>query len=317
MKKALRAIAEKPVVRPVVGAVRGFLEHDAPSMGGALAFYSALSLAPMLTLLLWVGSWLGSEARDGLVDQLVGLVGEQGGSAVRGIAREGAARPDLGNIAGIVSLFALLFSATAAFAQLQSSLNRIWGVTAKPRSGVWGWLRKRLLSLGMVVTIGFLLLVSLAVSAALAMVFGKQDGEGLLWKGANFLVSLLVIVALFAALFRFLPDVELSWRRVLPGALATAALFALGKVLIGLYLGRSSLGSAYGAAGSLLVLLVWIYYSSQIVFFGAELSREWLAQRGIRVQPNEHAVAVEENTREVPGAPAGGNAAGPRAPAGE
>jgi membrane protein len=275
-----------------------FFKDDAMTLGAALAYYTALSIAPLLVLLVWASSAMGPHMQDRLVNELVNLVGKQGGEAIQMIVHNAKQRPDLGNIAGYISIGVLLFSAAAVFGQLQASLNRLWNVKSKPKAGVWEFIRKRLLSFGMVFTIGFLLLVSMAVSAGISMVLGSVreslPGGETLWHVVNFAVPLLVIVPLFALIFEYLPDAILPWRDVWVGAAVTGVLFAIGKLLIGLYLGHGSVGSAYGAAGSLIVLLVWVFYSSLILFFGAELTQAWMAWKGTPIRPSKHAVWADD-----------------------
>ena len=248
-----------------------------PEPGRALAFYTALSLAPLLVILLRIASMLGESTQQRLVEQIQGVVGPQAGQTIKGIIESASQQPGWGSVAGIISLVVLLFSASGVFAQLQASLNAIWDVEAKPSAGVWGWLRKRLVSAGMVMALAFVLLVSLVVSAAINMLL---PGGGRLWDLVNLAVSLGVFVLLFAIIFKYLPDVRVQWQDVWVGAAVTAVLFALGKTLIGMYLGRSSVASPYGAAGSLLILLLWVYYSSVLVFIGAEFTQVQAKVRG-------------------------------------
>lgn len=279
-------------------AVASFFKYDAMTLGAALAYYTALSIAPLLVLLVWAASAMGHDMQQKLVDELVGLVGKQGGEAIQMIVQNAKDRPDLGKVAGYISIGMLLFSAAGVFGQLQASLNRLWNVKSKPKQGVWGWVRKRLLSFGMVFTIGFLLLVSMAVSAGISMVLGSVrqslPGGEALWQVVNFVAPLIVIIPLFALVFEYLPDAIIPWRDVWIGAAVTGLLFAVGKLGIGLYLGHGSVGSAYGAAGSLIVLLVWVFYSSLILFFGAELTQAWMAWKGTPIKPSKHAVWADE-----------------------
>jgi membrane protein len=287
--------------------VADFFSDDALTLAAALSFYSALSLAPLLVLLIWISSLLGGTAQQELVEQMVALVGEEGGAAIEEVVESAKESPTLGSVAGALGIATLLFSAAGVFAQLQHSLNVVFDVKAKPAPGaargVWAWLRRRLLSMGMVLAVGFLLLVSLALSAALAAVLGgaKQTlpATEVLWQVANFIAPLIVFIALFAALFKFLPDVRIAWRDVWLASAITAVLFSLGKVGIGIYLGRSSLGSAYGAAGSLVVLLVWVYYAAVIFFLGAELSQVWARAHGRGFEPKEGAELTERDQAHV------------------
>ena len=283
----------RAIWQTVKAAFQQLWQDDAPLLAAALSYYTSLSLAPLLLLLVWALGSMGPDLQQRLVNELVQIVGPDAGETIRSIAESAGSTPSLGSVAGLVGIVTLLVGATGVFAQLQKALDIVWNVRPRKRKGVWGLVRKRLLSLGMILAIGFLLLVSLALSAALALLGnsaqGVLPGMDQLWGVANFVVSLAVISALFAAIFRFLPDVRLDWRDVIVGAVATAALFAIGKVLLGVYLGRSSVGSAYGAAGSLIVLLVWVYYSALILLLGAELTQVYAARFGGGMNLEEHA----------------------------
>jgi membrane protein len=252
----------------------------ASSMGAALAYYTLFSLAPLLLLVISVaGLAFGDEAARGqIVGQLDGLIGKEGATAVEGLLKSGS-EPAKSAIASIISFVTLIVGATSIFAELQSDLDRIWRApdVAKP-SGIWGMLRTRLLSFGLIVSIGFLLLVSLVVSAGLAAMgtwWGAWFGG---WVTAlqifNQIVSLFFVTALFALMYRILPSVRVAWDDVWHGALATGVLFTVGKYAIGMYLGKAGVQSGFGAAGSIVVLLVWVFYSSQIFLLGAEFT--WL-----------------------------------------
>lgn len=247
-----------------------FSKHDVMTLAAALAFYTSLSLAPMLIILLSIASLMGSSSQTQLIDQIHGLLGDQAAQAIDAIIDSTKEKPQMRSFAGIFSVLLLLFTASGVFAQLQLSLNVIFETTGKASAGVWGWIRKRILSMGMVITLGFLALVSLVMSAFLAFVF---KGDSQIWQILNFVVTIAVFSALFAIIFKYLPDVKITWKSALIGGVVTAILFAIGKVLIGLYLGKSAVGSAYGAAGSLIVLLSWVYYSGIILFIGAEITK--------------------------------------------
>jgi membrane protein len=240
----------------------------------------------------------GNDAtRDEIARQVGALAGEDSAEMV-GQVLESAARPDLSKIAGVVGIVTLLFGATAVFGQLQQSLNTIWEVKPKPGQVVRSFLRKRLLSLGLVVAIGFLLLVSLVLSTAVSSLGAYLQRVSSFPAGLlglfDFLLSLLVITALFMLVFRTLPDAKLSWRNVAFGAAVTALLFAVGKELIGLYVGRASVASAYGVAGSLVLLLLWVYYSAMLLLLGACFTRVWSRrQRPAGVRPEPGAQNVE------------------------
>lgn len=275
-------------------AARNFARDEALTLAASLAFYMALSFAPLTLLLIRLGSALGPRAEEELVSQVVDLLGSEAGAVVETIIENAESNPDEGALAGVLGIGVLVFSATSVFAQLQTALNHVWDVRAKPGNGVWSWLRKRLLSAGMLGAVGLLLLVSLALSTVLSLLASaaadRLPGADAVWVVLNTVVSLALFAAVFAAVFRFLPDARIAWRDVVFGALVTAVLFSIGKLLIGAYLGRQAVGSAYGAAGSLLVLLVWVYYSATLVFFGAELTQSFAARRGRSILPDRHAV---------------------------
>lgn len=281
----------------ILGRAFGAWWNDnAIRLGASLSYYTLFALAPMLLVAIAVaGSVFGEEAvRGEIVGQVNGLIGNEGGVAVQALLKGAALRGD-STLATIVGSITFFLAACGAFLELQSALNTIWRVTPSPSDGqVKDFVLDRLRSFGLVVAVGFLLMVSLAVSAALAA-FGSwlerwAPGMPVVLFTLNYIVSLAVTTALFAMLFKFLPDVELSWPDVVTGALVTAILFAIGKNLIGLYLGHSSTASAYGAAGSVLVLLLWVYYSSQILLLGAEFTRLYAQRlRGARVPPSPFA----------------------------
>lgn len=277
-------------------AIKQFTEDKAVVLAGALSFYTSLSLAPLVILLLWIVGAAGRDWQQSMIDEVRQLIGPEGSRVVEIVVENAASTPALSTIAGWVSIATLVFGATIAFAQLQTAMNIIWDVRVKPGRGLHGFIRKRLLSVGMFVTLGFLLLVSLAISASISFVsthLGEVLPGGLFWRGLNLAGNLLVFTLLFALAFRYLPDARIPWRYVWFGALVTALLFGAGKYLIGLYLGNSSVGSAYGAAGSLVVLLVWVYFSTIIVFFGAEITQARAALHGRRVVPAPYAEVTD------------------------
>ena len=279
-------------------AFKEWQEDEALQLGAALAYYTIFSIAPMLLVVIAVaGLVFGREAVQGQLDnQIQGLVGAQGADAIQTMVAN-AGRRSGGLWATLIAFATILFGATGVFTQLQTSLNHIWNVKAKPGQGIKGMLRARAAAFGMLLGIGFLLLVSLVVSAALAAagnyLLSVFPGAEFILQTLSFVVSLAVITVLFAMIFRFLPDVRIAWRDVWFGAAVTALLFTIGKTLIGLYLGNSSVASVYGAAGSLVVVLLWAYYSSQILFFGAELTEVWARRRGAHIVPDEHAVPAD------------------------
>jgi len=297
-------------------------EDEALELGAALAYYTIFSIAPLLLVVIAVAGLVwGREAVQGqIVGQLGHLVGPQGGEAIQTLVAN-AAKQGRGSsiLATIVAFATSLLGATGVFAELQSTLNHIWNVKATPKNGIWGFLRTRVISFGMILGVGFLLLVSLVISAALAAIdnymVGLMPGIEILIRIVSFVLSLGVITVLLAMIYRYLPDVKISWRDVWVGAAVTALLFTVGKVLLGLYLGRSSTASVFGAAGSLVILLLWIYYSAQILFFGAEFTQVYARYRGVQILPSEHAVRVRQVKEEVPaGKDAGKEKGAPKRP---
>jgi membrane protein len=256
----------------------------APSMGAALSYYTVFSMAPLLIIAIAIAAVVFDQqtAQQQLLDQIGALIGDEGAHAIEAMLQN-AQKPKQGAIASVLSVVTLVLGATGVFSELETDLNRIWKVQGPETQGVWHLLRARLLSLGMVLAIGFLLLVSLVISAGLAA-WGKYwsgwfFGIEALLQAANFVVSLLVITVLFALMYKILPSVKIAWRHVWLGAVVTALLFAIGKFLIGLYIGKSSIASSYGAAGALVVLLVWVYFSAQIFLLGAEFTRAYASAR--------------------------------------
>ena len=278
-----------------------WMEDDAPSLGAALAYYTVFSLAPLMTIAIaMAGFFFGKEAAQGQIfDELRVLLGEEGGKAVEEMVQSANAQPTAGVVATIISVIVLLFGASGVFGQLQASLNTIWGVKPKPGRGVLGMIQDRLLSFGFTLVVGFLLLVSLLLTAGIALVAdwvgGLMPGSETLAQLLNVVFSLAMITLLFAMIFKFLPDAKIAWRDVWVGAFLTALLFTIGKFALGLYLGKSGVASSYGAAGSLIVLLLWVYYSSQILFFGAEFTQVYANRFGSRVAPADNAVPVQQS----------------------
>ena len=277
-----------------------WLDDQAPTLGAALAYYTVFSLAPLLVITIAIaGLVFGGEAAQGQIfDQLRGLVGDASSKAMEQIVQSASAEPKAGVVATVIGFVTLLFGASGVFGQLQASLNIIWGVQPKPGRGILGIIRDRILSFGFTLVVGFLLLVSLLLTAAIAFV-GQQfeamiPGMEALIQLVNSILSLVVITLLFAMMFKILPDANIRWRDVWIGAFITALLFTLGKLALGFYLGRSGVASSYGAAGSLIVLLLWVYYSSQIVFFGAELTQVYANRYGAQVTPSNNAIAVSK-----------------------
>lgn len=259
-----------------LAAANAWMDDYAPSMGAALSYYTLFSLAPLLVLIIAIaGMVFGQDAAQGaIIAQLQGIMGKEGATAVQGLLKA-AREPSTGIGASIVGGFLLLLGATAIFAELQTDLDRIWQVPAKEKpSGVWGWLRSRVLSFGLVLGLAFMLMISLVVSAALAAssewLGGAGAAESVLANVLNFIASLALFTVLFAMIYKIMPTAKISWHDVWMGSAVTALLFNVGKSLIGLYLAKSSVASGFGAAGSFVILVAWFYYSAQIFLFGAE-----------------------------------------------
>lgn len=275
-----------PLVLRMFGtALRAWWDDDAPRLGASLSYYTLFAIAPILLVGTAIaGMVFGAEAARGeIVEQLDQLVGREGARAVQSLL-EGASQRQAGIRATVLGSITFVVAATGAFLELQGALNTIWRVKPNPGTNLRAFLTDRLRSFGLVVAIGFLLMVSLAVSAALAALSGwlarRSPSMPLVWNAVNVLVSVVVTTALFALLYRVLPDVHLRWRDVATGAFVTAVLFTIGQQLIGLYLGQSSVASSYGAAGSVMILLLWVYYSSQILLLGAEFTRVYAERHG-------------------------------------
>lgn len=275
-------------------AAVNWVKHQAARTGAALAFYTVFSFAPILTLSIAIAGFFFGEAaaRGEIVTQISGLVGPQGARAVQ-TALQNASRPGAGFIATVVSVATLLVGATTALAELKSGLDQIWDVPPERRAGFWYFIRTRLLSFGLILALGFLMLVSLVISAALAALARVWNGElliNVLLSWINFLFAFVLVATLFATIYKVLPSVRIAWRDVTIGSLVTALLFTLGKFAIGVYIGNSAVASTYGAAGSVVVLLVWVYYSAQILLYGAEFTRAYAYRFGSyrgRIPPGE------------------------------
>jgi membrane protein len=291
---------------------REWLDDGANRLAAALAYYTTFSLAPLLVLIIAIAGLVGGReaAQSQTMAQVQDLLGTQGREFVEGMIQS-ASQPETGLAATFIGAVTLLFGALGVFGELQNSLNTIWEVKPKPArnwmDGVKRFVVRRLLSFTMVLGIGFLLLASLVISAAVSA-FGEYISSH--WPMAdfwlqllNFLISFLVITLLFAMIFKFLPEIKIAWKDVWLGAAVTSILFSLGKFLIGLYLGRSRVGNTFGAAGSLAILLIWIYYSAQILFFGAEFTQIYANRYGSKIVPDPDVVKITEQERAEKGIP--------------
>jgi membrane protein len=277
-----------------------WMEVNATRLGAALAFYTLLSIAPLLVVCIAIaGMIFGADAaRDQIAWQIQNVVGQQGAEVIQTLLKN-ASQPATSGIAAAVGFLTLLFGASGVFGELRDSLNTVWGVKSTSGAGLLGLLKGRFFSFAMVLGIGFLLLVSLVLSAGISAI-GKffqshlPVPEGMLQFG-GVLVSFLTVTALFALLYKVVPDARIEWRDVGIGAAVTSLLFSIGKFLIGLYLGKASIGSAYGAAGSVVVFIVWVYYSAQIFFMGAQFTHVYAERHGSRAERRARREARREH----------------------
>jgi membrane protein len=281
--------------------------EDQPfQLSSSLAYYTLFSLAPLLIIVIAIaGLVFGQEAaQQQIVGTIQGMVGQQSAEAVQGMIQNASSQPNAGMISAAIGFIALILGAGGVVGQLQTALNTIWGVEPKPGQGIWGFLRQRFVSYAMLLGIGFLLLVSLVVSAVAAsftQFLGSHfGGAEVLAHGLDLLISFLLITVLFAMIYKYLPDVRIEWRDVWIGAALTSVLFTIGKVLIGLYLGRSGVSSTFGAAGSLITVLLWVYYSGLIFFLGAEFTQVYASQYGSGVAPAANAEPIDPQKRQTP-----------------
>ena len=292
------------IVSLVRDSARDFSDDECPVRAAALAYYTIFALPPLLILLLMIAGlvWDPQDVQRALEGQFRSLIGEQGAAQIHTMIAQ-TDRPDKGGaLATMLSIAGLLFGATGALLQLQGALNRAWEVKPDPKQGgIMAFITKRLLSLGMLLGIGFLLAVSLALTAGVAAL-GDAVGGGIpepVMYVVELGMSFAVLMLLFAAIFKILPDAETAWRDVWVGAGVTALLFVVGKFVLGLYLGRGDKGDPFGAAGALAVVLIWIYYAGMILLFGAEFTQKWAERRGGGVRPEKGAVHVVEEERIV------------------
>ncbi|MDQ2141145.1 YihY/virulence factor BrkB family protein [Alcaligenaceae bacterium A4P071] len=300
----LRVMSFRSVGAMLKESAAQWSKHRAASKGAALALYMIFSLAPMLILVIAVAGFFFGEVavQAQLVDQLRDLTGERGAEVIQTVLAS-AHESNSGIIAAMVSIGVLIFSATTAFAELQASLDDMWEVEAAKPEGIKGFVRTRFASFGLVLVLALFLLISLSVNAGLA---AAKSYYGTMWAASSFatvadlfanLFAFSVVCALFAVIYKLLPSTKLSWRDVVPGAIITAILFLVGKYAIGLYLGRDGVASSYGAAGSVVALLLWIYYSAQIFFMGAVITRQFAERFGTKAR---HAARMDAGTTSQP-----------------
>lgn len=274
-------ILESKPVRLVRAAIEGFREDEILTRAASLAFFTALSFAPLLVLLLYASALLRADGQL-LVGELRGLIGPEAGASIDQILESSAERPDLGRISAWISIAVLIGSATGVFVELRNTLNHIWGAQPLPGKGWIVWVRTRVTSLAMLVSTGFLLVTSLVVTTAVHLIVPPDNPLGML---ATHAASVFVLAAGFTALYRFVPAATVAFRDAVFGGLVTAALFTLGERGISIYIGTTGAGSTYGAAGSLVALLLWVYFSAVIVLFGAEITLAWAQTYGQGLRP--------------------------------
>jgi len=279
-----------------------WIDDGAFRLSAALAYYSIFSLAPLLVIVGSIaGTVFGEEAARGQLEgQIAGLVGKQGAEAIQSMVKS-VSNPRDNLFAGIVGWFVLLIGAGGVFGELKDALNTIWEVQPKPGRAIWRILKERFLSFTMVLGVGFLLLISLVVTTSLAAFTKKIEltfpVSPVFWMGLNLLISFAVVTLLFAMIFKVLPDVKIKWSDVWIGAATTALLFDIGKFFLGFYLGRESMASSYGAAGAVMIVLLWVYYASLILLFGAEFTQVYARARGRKVVPKGHAMLMTSGNR--------------------
>lgn len=274
----------------------GFSDHKVTKLSASLAYYTLFSLGPLLIVIIFIaGKFLGEEAvQGGIYSQMKSFIGANAAEQIQTIIKNAAINGKSG-IAAVIGVITLLIGATTVFGEIQDSINSIWGVKAKPKAGIMKLVMTRLLSFGLIASLGFLLLVSLAVTAVVETIGNRlreafPDVAVVILYIINLVITLGVTTMLFAIIFKVLPDIRIKWKAIWPGAIATAILFMIGKFLISVYIAKSNIGSTYGTAGSLVILIVWIYYSSMILYFGAEFTKAYALQKGVRIVPSEYAV---------------------------
>ena len=268
-------------------------QDKASRIAAALAYYTVFSISPLLVIAIAIaGAFFGQEtAQQQISEQLTGLVGEDGIKPIL-MALDNISQPKIRGLASLISIGVLILGASGIFAQLQDALNTVWKVTPHPGQGILPFLRKRLSSFLMVLAIGILLILSMILSTLVTAVSKYRvdliPGSQILWENLDFVVSLGLMTFLFGLMFKYVPDVKIAWKDVFVGSVITALLFIFGKFLLGVYISRGSLGSAYGAAGSLIVFLAWVYYSAQIILFGAEFTQVYSQMYGSKIRPRKH-----------------------------
>lgn len=275
-------------------AITDFFADDSMTLAAALAFYAILSLAPLAVLLVVAAGFIGRDTVNSIVSQAEGMLGPAAAGVLQTVISSAQQQRSAGTVSAIVSLVVILSTALGTFVQLQYSINRIWGLQPSGRSAVWQWIRKRLLSLLLLLVIAVLLLASVVASSVVSALFPA-------FRWINAVVFLAIFLVLFAVIYKYLPDAKISWLDAWIGAIVTAILFSVGTWAIGLYLGRSGAGSLYGAAGSLVVFLLWVYYAALILFLGAEFTQACSAVYGHPIQPTEYSEHIDKHGQQHQG----------------
>src|SRR6187402_360133 len=290
----------KEIGKVIIQSFKNFAEDKIPKYSASLAYTTVFSFGPLLIVIIFLCSiFFGQEATQGRIyAQMQQFVGHDAAEQLQTIIKN-ASLSGKGTFAAVIGIVTLLFGATAVFAEIQDSINTIWGLKAKPKKGLWKIIRNRFLSFSVVVSLGFLLLVSLAISTIIEGLSDKlkasfPDAAVIIFYILDLVISFLVITALFAVIFKVLPDAKTRWQDILPGALASGILFMIGKFAISFYIGKSHVGTTYGAAGSLVILLLWVYYSAIILYFGAEFTKAYAVQLGEPILPNSYAVTTKQ-----------------------
>jgi membrane protein len=297
MKKKLSV---KGIWEVLKNSFSGFGRDNVTKLSGSLAYYTVFSMGPLLVVIIALcGLFLGREAAEGsIITQLQKFVGHDTAAQLQQIIKN-ASINGKGHIAAVIGIITLLIGATTVFSDMQDSINRIWGLKPKPKKGWLKMLQTRFLSFSIIISLGFLLLVSLGISAIIESISTRlkaayPDVTVVVFYIVNLLLTLFISILIFGVIFRVLPDARIRWRDVLAGAVATAVLFMLGKFGISFYISKSKVGSTYGAAGSLVILLVWVYYSAIILYFGAEFTKSYAVKYGSAIHPNEYAVTMKQ-----------------------
>ena len=280
----------------------GFSDDKVTKLSASLAYYTIFSLGPLLIVIIFLCSmFFGREAVQGSIySQMQSFIGSDAAGQIQEIIKN-ASISDKGGMAATIGIITLLIGATSVFGEIQDSINSIWGVKAKPKAGIMRLIMSRLLSFGIIASLGFLLLVSLAVTAVVEGIGDKlknmfPDVTVIVIYAINLVLTLGITTVLFGVIFKVLPDIRIKWKDIWPGAIATSLLFMIGKFAISLYISKSEVGSTYGAAGSLIILLLWIYYSSIILYFGAEFTKQYAWKKGANIIPTEYAQWAQEPT---------------------